>query len=610
MGRRNVIAEVLQLLSTAADRTVRWRLAAAIVLVTAGGLLAALSPLLLKEMIDAVSASFDGRRQPSPTALLLGAGYLLALCGGRMLGDFRGLLTDTAEQRMLARLTQRLFGHLLALPLQFHLGRKAGEFVHSIHMATTGSQLLTTHLVGSLLPVLVEVATVSVVLLHLEQPALLATFAATAVTYLVLFGIGSMKLSELAHNVSGASMEVNATLTDTLLNCEAVKCFVAEPAARSKLAGATDALESRWAQLYRLRMRLGLAVTATFTLSVGTALTLAADGVARGTLTVGGFVLANLYMLQIVRPLEVLGAAARDLSQAIGFIRPLLGVLDLPTETYEATRATITEAAPPERSKPGLARVVVGSRCTTSPSIRFEKVSFGYDPQRRVLNDLDLNIAAGRTLAIVGASGSGKSSVIRLLLRLYEPQSGRILLNGRSIDTLRTDEVRAIVGLVPQDTVLLNDTLGNNISLGKPGAHRTEIESAARRAQLHDLITSLPDGYDTMVGERGLKLSGGERQRVAISRVLLKAPRIFVFDEATSMLDSQTEAAILHDLQTIAIGCTTIMIAHRLSTVRHADEIAVLDKGEIKELGPHVELLARGGAYASLWHRQMHGTPA
>ena len=353
-------------------------------------------------------------------------------------------------------------------------------------------------------------------------------------------------------------------------------------------------------------MRLGLAVTATFTLSVATALVLAANGVAQGTLTIGGFVLANIYMLQIVRPLEVLGAAARDVSQAIGFIRPLLGVLDLPREATEGKQAVVTGTIRCERPESNLAAVTAGANHAKGPSIRFENISFAYDPQRPVLKGLDLDIAAGRALAVVGASGSGKSSLIRLLLRLYEPQAGRILLGSRPIETMGVDQVRSIVGLVPQDTVLFNDTVCNNIGLGKPGAHRKEIELAARRAQLHDLITSLPDGYDTMVGERGLKLSGGERQRVAIARVLLKAPRIFVFDEATSMLDSQTEAAILHDLKSISDGCTTITIAHRLSTVRHADEIAFLDQGEIKELGPHASLLSRRGAYAALWQRQMH----
>jgi ABC-type transport system involved in Fe-S cluster assembly fused permease/ATPase subunit len=611
MAKAHVLLEVFQLLRTDADRTVRWHLAAAVALVTTGGLLAALAPLALKGMVDAVAGAAGGEHPLLPqSALLLGAAYLVALAGGRALGELRPLLTGTAEQRLLARLTQRFFAHLLALPLQFHLGRRPGELVHGIHLATTGCQLLTAHLVNTFLPVLVEVAAVAAVLVHLNQPELVVTFAATALAYVIVFGLGSLKLAGRAHLVSGASLNVNAALTDTLLNCETVKCFVAEPASREKLASATDVLESRWRHLYHFRVRLGMAAAAIFTVSLAVSLSLAADAVAQGTLTIGGFVMASVYMLQIVRPLEMLGSAARDVSQALGFIRPLLGVLKEPTDAAAGVAAVRTDkVAARDGSAPNPTAKGAALACTKSPGVRFEMVCFGYDPQRPVLKSLDLDIAAGRSLAIVGASGSGKSSLVRLLLRLYEPQAGRIVLGRNPLYTLHPADVRALIGLVPQDTILFNDTLANNIGLGKRGAARIEIQTAARRAQLHDFITSLPMGYDTVVGERGLKLSGGERQRVAIARVLLKAPRIFVFDEATSMLDSQTEAAILRDLHTVSEGCTTITIAHRLSTVRNADEIAVLAHGEIKERGTHGALLSQAGIYAGLWNRQMHGAP-
>jgi ABC-type transport system involved in Fe-S cluster assembly fused permease/ATPase subunit len=608
MPTLGALPEVLRLLRSEADRTVAWNLAAAMLLVVTGGLLAALAPLALKGMVDAVAgAQHDVRQAPSSSALVLGAAYLLAICGGRLLTELRPLLTGAAEQRLDARLTQRFFRHMLGLPLAYHLGRQTGALAHSLVLATTGCQLVIAHLVNSVVPVLVELVTVTVVLAHLNQPALVATFAVTAIVYLLVFAAGSFRLTERSHAVSSASLNAHATLTDSLLNCEAIKCFVAEPAARQRLASTTEELETRWLQLHRLRVCIGLAVAATFTVSVATSLLLAADAVTQGTLTIGGFVLANVYMLQVVRPLEVLGFAARDVSQALGFIRPLLEVLREPTEV--SSQEAMSPPAPPPSTESVRTPSVRSATALRqgSPGVQFQGVQFGYDDARPVLKGLDLDIAAGRSLAIVGASGSGKSSLVRLLLRLYEPQAGHILLDQRPIKGLPAGELRAMIGLVPQDTILFNDTLANNIGLGKPGAPRSEIEQAARRAQLHDFVASLPAGYGTLVGERGLKLSGGERQRVAIARALLKRPRIFVFDEATSMLDSQTEAAILRDLQTVSDGCTTITIAHRLSTVLHADDIVVLDKGQVRERGRHAALIAQGGLYARLWHRQMHG---
>ena len=580
-------------------------------LVVAGSLLAALAPLALKGMVDAVSAARPGASATLSDAplLLLGAAYLLALCGGRLLTELRPLLAGAAEQRLYGRLTRRFFGHMLDLPLAFHVDRGTGALAHSLVLATTGCQLVVAHLLNSIVPVLIEVVTVAAVLASLHQPGLVATFAFTAIAYLVVFAAAAGRLTQRAHGVSRASLATHATLTDSLLNCEAIKCFVAEPAVRRHMASATEDLERQWLQLHGLRVRIGLAVAATFTVSVAVSLLLAGDAVARGTLTVGGFVLANIYMLQIVRPLEVLGSAVRDVSQALGFVQPLIEVLQEPTEA----QAQQLMCAPPRAAAGGSARVKPTRRHATSfqqsSGVRFQAVHFAYDAARPVISGLELDIAAGTRLAIVGISGSGKSSLVRLLLRLYQPQSGCIRLDGTPIDALPAHELRAMIGLVPQDTILFNDSFARNIGIGRPGATRDQIEQAARRAQLHDFIASLPAGYDTQVGERGLKLSGGERQRVAIARAVLKRPRLYVFDEATSMLDSQTEAAILRDLLTVSAGCTTITIAHRLSMVMHADDIAVLDQGRVAERGRHAVLLAQGGLYARLWHRQMQGGP-
>jgi len=352
---------------------------------------------------------------------------------------------------------------------------------------------------------------------------------------------------------------------------------------------------------------MGLAQTATFTVSVTVSLWLAAEAVAQGTLSVGGFVLANAYMLQVVRPLEMLGVAVRDLSHATAFIRPLLDVLNEPTE--RSANASI-ELKARDSHAPGKASTTNTANTPSSPfkgpCISFQGVDFGYG-NGHVLKGLDLHIGAGRNVAIVGTSGSGKSSLVRLLLRLYDPMGGQILIDRIPLDTLPVTELRDMIGLVPQDVALLNDTIAGNIGIGRSGAQRRDIERAARIAHLHDFISQLPAGYDTSIGERGLKLSGGERQRIAIARAILRRPKVYVFDEATSMLDSQTEAAILRNVRQAATGCTTITIAHRLSTARDADEIVVLDNGKIAERGVHAALLASDGPYARLWHAQQRG---
>jgi ATP-binding cassette subfamily B protein len=315
-------------------------------------------------------------------------------------------------------------------------------------------------------------------------------------------------------------------------------------------------------------------------------------------------------MLQVVRPLEMLGVAMRDLSQAVAFIHPLLDVLRVPMEV--PARALPGPEQAPERCAPGTAAApppatrTIGSR-QGAPRIRFQGVHFGYDANRPVLKDFELDIEAGAMVAIVGASGSGKSSIARLLLRFYDPVAGQILLDQLPVDALAIGELRGMIGLVPQDVALFNDTIAANIGIAVSGAQRRDIEHAARVAHLHDFISQLPAGYDTLVGERGLKISGGERQRIAIARAILRRPRIYVLDEATSMLDSRTEAAVLRSVREAAAGCTTLTIAHRLSTARHADEIVVLENGRITERGRHASLIANGGAYARLWHAQLRG---
>ncbi|MES2956712.1 MAG: ABC transporter ATP-binding protein [Pseudomonadota bacterium] len=597
--------DIVRLLYAEADTTVKRRFAVALLLVVAGALLAALAPLALKGLVDAVADGQAAPRAWTASAAAFGAAYLLSICGARLLAEIRPLAYGTAEQRLYSRLARRFTQHLFKLCLEFHLSRRTGALVHTLSQAMAGCQLLVLHAVNSVAMVMVEVVTVAVVLTYLDQPLLVATFTVTAVVYLLIFSTSMFQVARKAHAVSAASLNTHGALADNLLNYETIKYFNAEASAGERYASAIAELEVQWGRLHWQRVKIGLAVTATFTVSVVISLTVAADAVFKGRLSIGGFVLANVYILQIVRPLELLGAALRDVSQAMGFVRPILAVLEEPTEEAHGDHLVESEVAQADLELVQAATSTTARRRPAAIGLCFEGVCFGYHPEQPVLRDLNLDVGAGRSVAIVGSSGAGKSSLVRLILRLYQPQRGRILLDRVPINELPAARVRSMIGLVPQDTALFNDTVAFNIGIGKAGASRMEIERAARVAHLHDFIAALPDGYDTLVGERGLKVSGGERQRMAIARAVIRRPLLYIFDEATSSLDSQTEAAILRDLKEISSGCTTITIAHRLSTIMHADEIVVLDKGQVAERGTHTALLLQDKVYARLWQAQI-----
>jgi ABC-type multidrug transport system fused ATPase/permease subunit len=584
------------------------RIGVILLLIAAAGVAGGLAPLALKGMVDAAGAGTVARGTAFITSVVpFGTLYLLALGGSRLLTELRPPLVGALEQRFYAGLRNRYLRHLLDLPLAFHLGQRSGALVHALQQATTGYQIIIFNLVNNVVPVLVELVTVTLVLVHLGQPELTVTFGATALAYLAVMTLHKFQIGGHAREVSKAALDVQAALTDGLLNVETIKCFGADQTVLRRFASATASLENRWTKLYQQRSRMGLALTATFALSMAASLAIAMRAVADGTLGVGGFVLVNVYMLQVVRPLEMLGAAVRDLSQAIEFIRPLLDVLEQSPEP--PTRGE-------RRDRPGLgadswvrAPSREGIRESRTPSLSFRGLNFSYRDGAPVLRGFNLDIAPGRTIAIVGASGSGKSSLARLLLRLHEPQSGSIQLDDVPIDAVPLAGLRASIGLVPQDIVLFDDTIAFNIGIGRPDAPRHDIEEGSRLARLDAFVRALPAGYDTVVGERGLKLSGGERQRIAIARVFLKRPSMWVLDEATSMLDGLTERAVLHNLHAQSEGRTMIVIAHRLTSVQHADEIVVLSNGRIAEQGCHDELLARGGAYADLWRAQQVHLP-
>jgi len=584
---KSSLREALQLLWSESDSYVRRRIAGAFSLVIAYSMLTALAPIAFAYLVDMFADAKSVARDWLP-ALLLGS-YVLSQFLVRSLSAIRDLLHGRAEQRLYRYLSRRLFSHIIRLPLRFHLERKTGAMGETLTQGLNGYQMLVQHLIYTILPSLVEFGTIVVVLFAFGHPLYLLIYAAAAVSYAFAFAHGAAAVTEPAQVASAAHVEAHAVLTDSLLNYETVKYFDAEKAVYDKYDAALATTESAWGLFFKRRTSNSLIVGLIFAVSLGAALGLAGYEVMRGTMTIGEFVLINSYMLRITVPLEMLGYAVRDVSQGLAFLQKLL---ELFREKPEV------DVAP-----------AVSGNITARGELVFDHVSFSYRSDRVVLKDVSFSVPAGRTVAIVGMSGSGKSSLIRLLFRLCEPEKGDIRLDGISVSGMPLSRLRRSIAVVPQDMVLFNDTIGNNIAFGRWGSTRENVERAARLAHLHGFIASLPEGYDTMVGERGLKLSGGERQRIAIARAAVKQPRIFVFDEATSSLDTRTEREILRNLMEVSQGCTTLVIAHRLSTIVHADEIVVLESGTIVERGTHSALLQTDGAYAALWRVQHHVGP-
>lgn len=593
MARLAAVRPALRLVRECTDRAVLRDLALTLLFVSSGAALTAISPLALKHLVDAAaSAGNDVSTGLAASTILPAALYVAALVGGRAAADVRTLFSGKVEQRLSANVHQHFFAHLQRLPMAYLVKQRSGELLHSVDLAATSVRSLSSHLTTSIAPAMIELALMVVILARLDEPRLVALFVTAAASYLAVFMRGIHRQRSTIEALSAASLEVQAQLSDGIAHAETLRCFGATDQAQTRLRSALSRLVERWIGFLRLTVQNALAASLLLALTMMASFAITLDSVARGSMSVGGFVLAGVYMLQVVRPLESMGISARELSRAIGFMRPMLKVLAEPTETDPPAQTS----RPPTHT----------SSCNP-PSIRFENLHFGYVPGKPVIRGLDLEIPSGRMTAVVGRSGSGKSSLARLLLRLYTPQAGRILVDGRAIETLATAELRAMLALVPQDAGLMRDTVAANIALGVHAATRQDVESAASRAQIHETICTLPMGYASMLGERGQTLSGGERQRLAIARALLRRPSIYVLDEPTSMLDSKTEDAVLRSLRALTAGCTTLFIAHRLSTVMHADQIVVLEDGRVSECGRHDELVARPGLYAQLWRQQTGG---
>lgn len=558
--------------------------ALALLIVLISSALAALSPVILKFVVDSLT------EPDAANVIFLTVGLLVLAYAGshwlsRLLGELRTLMIGRADQRLHRNLSLRLFKHVMALPLWFHLERKTGALSQTLANGLLGYRLVVQHLVSTVLPVIVEIAMMSVVLIVLGYPVFLGIIGVTLACYAIAFMIGASIITNPARAVSAAHIDANALLTDSIINYETIKSFSAEPLMHRRMDDAFAETESRWAQFFLRKAKNGALVGTIFAVSLGVSVYVAVLEVQRGGMSIGDFVLIHAYMLRIFRPVEMLGFAFRDIAQGVAFIEKMIEVLREQPEQASSERARALPSGPGE--------------------LVFDCVSFSYNNERRVLENVSFRVPSGKTVALVGPSGSGKSSLIRLLVRFWEPDSGGILIDGTPISEVSGSSLRAAIAVVPQDTVLFNDTIAYNIRMGSADSTDAEVESAARLAHIHDFIAARPEGYNTMVGERGLKLSGGEKQRIAIARAALRRPRIFVFDEATSSLDSKTEQQILRNIDEVSKETTTIVIAHRLSTVVSADEILVLEHGRIVERGSHQELILVGGVYEKMWKAQL-----
>ncbi len=539
-----------------------------------------LVPLLYARAVDALAPKFGVATVP--VALILGYGLLRVLSQG--FGELRDAVFAAVQQRTVRRVALSTFRHLHELSLRFHLDRQTGALSRAIDRGTAGIETVLRLSVFSVVPTLAEVLFVTVLLWRLFD----WRYAALTVTGIAAFLAFTLACTgwrvRIRRQMNEADNTAKTKALDSLLNYETVKYFGAEAheATRFDRSMADYERAAVRGQLTLSALNFGQAVIVAATL-VATML-LAASGVAGGQFSVGHFVLVNTYLMQLVVPLNMFGFVYREIRQGLVDMEQLFRLLAIPPEITERPGA-VPLAAP-------------------EGTVVFEHVAFAYAGGRQVLRDLSFHLPAGRTLALVGATGAGKSTITRLLFRFYDPASGRVLIDGHDLRDLQLESLRAAIGVVPQDAVLFNDSIAYNIAYGKPGATPAEVERAAKAARLHDFIARLPQGYDTVVGERGMKLSGGEKQRLALARVLLKAPRILVLDEATSALDSRTEQEVLQTLRAAAPGRSTLVIAHRLSTVVEADEIVVLADGGAVERGTHASLLALGGAYAELWRLQ------
>jgi ATP-binding cassette subfamily B protein len=558
----------------------KWRVTIALVLLVVAKLANVGVPLVLREVVDSLGPA--RAIVAVPFALL--AAYGLLRMSATLFAELRDVLFVRVAQRAIRRIALKVFRHLHSLSLRFHLERQTGGMSRDIERGTEGISTLLSYLIFSILPVILEFVLVALVLFaKFDWRFVAVTFV--AITLYIAFTVGVTEWRmEIRRYANELDSRANARAIDSLLNYETVKYFNNEEFEARRYDESLMTYESAAVKSEASLGLLNIGQSAIIAVAVTALMVLAAQGVVAKTLTLGDLVMINALLIQLYIPLNLLGSVYRNIKQSLIDMDRMFVLLGENREIQDHPDAVpLPDGA---------------------ASIRFEHVDFSYDGRRQILFDVTLEVPAGSKVAVVGPSGSGKSTLARLLYRFYDVTGGGIAVNGMDLRHVQQASLRAAIGIVPQDTVLFNDTIYYNIHYGRPQAGRDQVIEAARAAHIHDFIASLPDGYETKVGERGLKLSGGEKQRVAIARAILKNPRILIFDEATSALDSKSEKAIQDELDRIARGHTTLAIAHRLSTIMDADQILVLDRGRIIERGTHGELLARGGAYSQMWALQ------
>ncbi len=586
MSGWRTIKSVAPYLWPAGNTAIKTRVVLAMFVLVLAKVLTVLTPLFFKGAIDSMSPDILEK----PVVMMVTGTISLVIAYGvmRLLGvgfnQLRDAIFAKVGQRALRRLAFETFEHIHALSLRYHITRKTGGLSRIIERGVKGVEFLLRFMLFSVGPLILELTMVGIIFFVIFDVRYLAVIVITITLYVwFTFRVTEWRV-QIRKEMNKQDTDANQKAIDSLLNYETVKYFSAEAREARRYDDSMREYEKLAIQTNYTLGFLNFGQSVLITSGLVAVMILAAMGVQDGTLTVGDFVMVNAYMIQITMPLNFLGTVYREIRQALVDMGEMFDLLGQPAEIVD---------------KPNAPDLVC-----TGGEISFEDVDFSYESNRSILHKLNLKVNAGQTVAVVGPSGSGKSTIGRLLFRFYDVNGGSLKIDGQDVRDITQKSLREQIGVIPQDTVLFNDTVGYNIAYGRPDATHDEVIEVAKAAQIHDFIMSLPDGYDAIVGERGLKLSGGEKQRVGIARTLLKNPPILLLDEATSALDSETEQGILDSLKSMGEGRSVITIAHRLSTVVHADRIIVLEKGHVTEEGTHEELLAKQGRYASMWARQ------
>ena len=562
------------------EAELKTRVVVAVLLVLAGKAAVLVMPFAYKAVIDGMS----GGEVAFAVVAGLVAGYATARFAGVLSDNLRNALFEKVGQSAARRLAGQVFRHIHDLSLRFHLERRTGSLTKIVERGTKSIDMMLYFILFNIVPTFIELAAICVIFWIKFGPGLVAATLIMVAIYIAFTRKVTDWRAQIQRDMNDVDNKAIGRAVDSLLNYETVKYFGAEEREAKRYDQAIGAFTRAAVRNETSLAWLNIGQSLITNLMMAGAMIFTVWGWSQGRFTPGDVVLVNSLLMQLFRPLDMLGWVYRSIRQGLIDMEAMWNLLDTPAEVVD---------------RPGASPLQV-----TRGEVRFENVRFGYEPGREILKGVDLNIPAGTSCAIVGPSGAGKSTIARLLYRFYDPTAGRIAIDGQDIAAVQQRSLRAAIGIVPQDTVLFNDTIGYNIGYGTGEATRQDIEAAARGAAIDGFVEVLPEGYESMVGERGLKLSGGEKQRVAIARTLLKNPPILVLDEATSALDSRTEQAIQDTLERIAESRTTIIIAHRLSTIVNADQIVVLDEGRVAERGAHEQLLEQGGLYADLWYRQ------